>query len=205
MAAGAPSRWRSSSPSRPTRTSSYRRRRRRVAMEMISASLQRSPAPAVSPVPASFPLFLDVGPAARQQAGLATLSDYDPLFRDHSNTLDLTLVNAHSGHRLPAGLREEHAAGYRAHGAVSVAPAGARLADDRSPLPAAERRLRASRTGRTSSITPPSTCSPPLVPRVLTVHDLIFERYPQHHTRRNVPFSAPRCPVSCARRMPSSP
>ena len=34
--------------------------------------------------------------------------------------------------------------------------------------------------------TPPSTCFPCLrQPTILTIHDLIFEHYPEHHTRRN--------------------
>lgn len=137
------------------------------------------------------PVYLDVGPAAHQQAGLSRYAERLAwhLLRDHSATLDLTLVwNAHSGHHLPESLQPARQLSvpmgqypWRLSALISQAL--------RRPFPPLERPIRAQAGARTpiyhatEHLLPYVTC-----PTILTVHDLIFERYPEHHTRRNVLF-----------------
>lgn len=132
---------------------------------------------------------LDAGPAVHQNAGLSRYAERlaAHLLRFVPGELDLTLFyNAHSGHTLPASLQ----------GIPSVTlPLGqvawrlGALASQAAGLPLAGmgRALRAN--GRPTVYHATEHLLPRVdAPTVLTVHDLIFERYPAHHTRRNVTF-----------------
>ncbi len=150
-------------------------------------------------------ILLDVGPAVHQNAGLAKYANRlathllaSNLPANHSGEIDLTLFyNVHSNHLLPESLRSAPA--------ISL-PMGQyqwRLSVLASQLTGVRYRLQRDKvTGwqsdKTAAATYPSTQSPfqlyhateHLLPRlpmptVLTVHDLIFERFPQHHTLTN--------------------
>lgn len=139
----------------------------------------------------SFSLFLDVGPAAHQQAGLSRYAERLAfhLLRDYADAQGITLFwNRHSGHTLPASISGARQV------TVDMGQYPWRLSALASqildrPLAAVDGPLRAQAAGRrplyhaTEHLLPCVSC-----PTVLTVHDLIFERYPQHHTRRNVLF-----------------
>ncbi len=126
-------------------------------------------------------VVLDAGPAVHQNAGLARYAErlaYH-LQRDLADRVDLTLFyNQHSGHSLPASLtglpQRTVSMGQYAWRLSVLASQMARrpIFEDRLPVGAiyhaAEHLLPCLRR-----------------PTVLTVHDLIFERYPQHHTRIN--------------------
>jgi glycosyltransferase involved in cell wall biosynthesis len=127
------------------------------------------------------PVLLDVGPAVHQSAGLARYAErlaYH-LQRDFGDEIELTLFyNAHTGHRLPETLQSSQ------QQTLSMGQVAWRLSVLASQLlrrPSLEKRL------------PPGSvyhATEHLLPRlnrrtVLTVHDLIFERYPQHHTWKN--------------------
>lgn len=144
-------------------------------------------------------VLLDIGPAVHQRAGLARYAERlaAALLEDQADTVALALFyNAHSGHQPPATLR---------HTPVHTVPLGqyawrlSVLASQLANIPyrPIERILRtssASFTIRSSQATiyhsiyhATEHLLPHLtVPTVLTVHDLIFERYPAHHTRRNM-------------------
>ncbi len=129
-------------------------------------------------------VVLDAGPAVHQSAGLAryTESLASALWQHCHDTVDLNLFyNSHSGHQLPA----------------SMAPIPARafplgqypwrlgvLACQLLRAPVVERRLGAGDIYHATEHLLPWTARP----SVLTVHDLIFERYPQHHTLANRSF-----------------
>ncbi|MBX2998972.1 MAG: glycosyltransferase family 4 protein [Caldilineaceae bacterium] len=124
---------------------------------------------------------LDAGPAVHQNAGLARYTErlaYH-LHRDHVNTVDLTLFyNAHSGHSLPETLRPipQHT--------ISLGQYAWRLSVLASQIlrrPFAERQLPAGEIYHAAEHLLPNLRRPTL----LTVHDLIFERFPQHHTWTN--------------------
>ena len=138
------------------------------------------------------PLFravLDAGPAVHQNAGLSRYTERlaAQLLQDHADRFAVHLFfNAHSGHRLPPSLRHAPAR------AIPMGQYAWRLTCLASQLlrrPWLERTVFPTRNGHrrqavlyhaTEHLLPYFT-----VPTVLTVHDLIFERYPQHHTWRN--------------------
>ncbi|MFZ4849816.1 MAG: glycosyltransferase family 4 protein [Caldilinea sp.] len=131
------------------------------------------------------PLLLDIGPAVHQGAGLARYAEQLALhLRRLPEEVDLELFyNAHSGHGLPAGLQ---GVPVRSLSRGQVAWRLSVLASQlfRRPL----RSLAAVGT-RPRLYHATEHLLPYLrTPAVLTVHDLIFERYPEHHTRRNVWF-----------------
>jgi glycosyltransferase involved in cell wall biosynthesis len=130
---------------------------------------------------------LDVGPAVHQQAGLSRYAEQlaANLLAHHQDELELRLVyNAHSGHRLPEGL-----AGARA----ITLPLGQRawrlsvLASQVSRVYYASLTRQLRRMGACATVYHASEHLLPRLPlpMLLTVHDLIFERYPQHHTLAN--------------------
>lgn len=96
--------------------------------------------------------------------------------------------NAHSGHRLPHSL---HAAPFHS---LSMGQIAWRLSVLASQIARRPYRPIAQIVEANSSMQPmlyhaTEHLLPYLrTPTVLTVHDLIFERYPEHHTRRNVWF-----------------
>lgn len=135
-------------------------------------------------------VLYDIGPAVHQGAGLARYAEQLALHlrSEPTNRVDLQLFyNAHSGHHPPASLQDAP---------VHSLPMG-QIAWRLSVL--------ASQIARqpyqpVAAIVGANPAQPLLyhatehllpylrTPTVLTVHDLIFERYPQHHTRRNVWF-----------------
>ncbi len=156
-------------------------------------------------------LLLDVGPAVHQRAGLAKYAERlaNELLKLQSESFDLTLFyNAHSNHQLAQPLcsapQISLAMGqYQWRLSVlasqllrtSYRPVMTQL-DKQTRL---RRELSRTEQGNKESITDhlviPSFCQlyhatehllPCLpCPTVLTVHDLIFERFPQHHTFTN--------------------
>ncbi len=132
----------------------------------------------------SLRVVLDAGPAVHQSAGLAryTESLASALWQHCRDTVDLNLFyNRHSGHQLPASLAPIPARAF---------PLGQYpwrlgvLACQLLRAPVVERRLDAGDIYHATEHLLPWTARP----SVLTVHDLIFERYPQHHTLANRSF-----------------
>lgn len=132
---------------------------------------------------------LDAGPAVHQNAGLARyterLAAY--LLRNHADEIDLTLFyNAHSGDTLPVTLEDAPVhtirRGQYAWRLGALASQLLRLSLHRNVLsrPSGGSSPSAHLYHATEHLLPYLR-----TPTVLTVHDLIFERYPQHHTRRN--------------------
>lgn len=124
---------------------------------------------------------LDAGPAVHQRAGLSRYAQQLAfhLFANHKSDVDLTLFyNAHSDHTLPTTLlpipTETISLGqYRWR--LSV------LAGQILRAAAYESRLPAGQLYHATEHLLPYLRRP----TVLTVHDLIFERYPEHHKRTN--------------------
>jgi glycosyltransferase involved in cell wall biosynthesis len=134
-----------------------------------------------APSPRRLPVILDVGPAVHQNAGLARYTERLAfhLQRDLADEVDLTLFyNAHSGHTPPlslAGLPQQMLPMGQYAWRLSV------LASQMLRRPFWEDQLPASAVYHAAEHLLPRLRRP----TVLTVHDLIFERYPQHHTRLN--------------------
>ncbi len=126
-------------------------------------------------------VVLDAGPAVHQRAGLSRYAQQlaSHLRTNHADEIDLTLFyNAHSGHTLPTPLQptpvQTLALGqYRWR--LSV------LASQLARYPGYEQRLHAGDLYHATEHLLPYLHRP----TVLTVHDLIFERYPQHHKLTN--------------------
>lgn len=125
---------------------------------------------------------LDVGPAVHQSAGLSRYTERlaSHLLRHQTDRVDLTLFyNTHSGHQLPATLRNAKTRtvplGQYLWRLSVLATQLLKLSLYRRLIPSAPHLYHA-----TEHLLPYLPC-----PTVLTVHDLIFERYPQHHTWRN--------------------
>lgn len=129
---------------------------------------------------------IDAGPAVHQRAGLSRYTQQlvRHLFTHHRHELDLTLFyNAHSGHTLPPGLppipTQTLALGQYAW-RLSV------LACQILRTPTYESRLPPGQLYHATEHLLPYLRRP----TVLTVHDLIFERYPAHHKLTNRLFLA---------------
>jgi len=138
------------------------------------------------------PVVLDAGPAVHQRAGLAHYTERlaAHLLREHGAQIDLTLFyNAHSNHQLPDTLR---------HAPTRTIPRGqyawrlSALLGHLLRWPLYQQIISAISTNKpiNQSTTPLYHATEHLLPylrtpTVLTVHDLIFLRQPQHHTRRN--------------------
>ncbi len=131
-------------------------------------------------------VVLDVGPAVHQGAGLARYTERlaDHLLREQAGDggrVDLTLFfNAHSGHNLPVSLAKAKAR------SVSMGQYAWRLGVLAGQLVGRPDYAQYIPDGQIYHATehllprlPKSTAT------VLTVHDLIFERFPQHHTLTN--------------------
>ncbi|MBE2238579.1 MAG: glycosyltransferase family 4 protein [Caldilineaceae bacterium] len=140
----------------------------------------------------SVSVLYDIGPAVHQGAGLARYAERLAvhLRRDQRALVDLHLFyNAHSGHGAPATLHDAPVHSLRmGQIAWRLSVLVSQLA--RQPYRPIARMMRAGapRTQpmlyhATEHLLPYFT-----TPTVLTVHDLIFERYPEHHTPRNVWF-----------------
>ncbi|MEZ4865350.1 MAG: glycosyltransferase family 1 protein [Caldilineaceae bacterium] len=127
------------------------------------------------------PVTLDVGPAVHQYAGLSRYASRlaAQLLADHSDEVALTLFyNAHSGHTLPPALQQapQHTLSMGQYpwrlSALATQLLRWRYYESKVPVGALY---------HATEHLLPHLCRP----TVLTVHDLIFERYPQHHTWTN--------------------
>jgi glycosyltransferase involved in cell wall biosynthesis len=124
---------------------------------------------------------LDAGPAVHQRAGLSRYTQQLALhlLANHQDQVKLTLFyNAHSGHMLPLALQRAPS-----H-PLSLGQYGWRLSVLASQILRAsfyEQRLPASQLYHATEHLLPYLRRP----TVLTVHDLIFERYPHHHKLTN--------------------
>lgn len=146
---------------------------------MTIASLLASshPSPQASPLT----VVMDAGPAVHQQAGLSRyaqqLAAY--LLAHHREQVQLTLFyNAHSGHTLPPHLQTAP------HQTLSIGQYAWRLSVLATQLgrrPFYEQRFPPGQLYHATEHLLPYLRRP----TVLTVHDLIFERYPQHHKWTN--------------------
>lgn len=131
-------------------------------------------------------VVLDAGPAVHQWAGLSRYTERlaTALRQNHAGDLDLHLFyNRHSGHQLPASLRQAD---------VHTLPLGQyawRLSVLASQL-AHRPYMPLLPVVRRGAIYHATEHLLPYLPQptVMTVHDLIFERYPQHHTATNRAF-----------------
>ena len=141
------------------------------------------------------PVLMDVGPAVHQRAGLsryterlaAHLLDAQSV-GDPSTQIGLTLFyNAHSGHTLPPSLTDAPAFTTRQGQYAWRMGALASQFAQRPYAPVARALQSLARGGQTALYHATEHLLPRTAgPSLLTVHDLIFERYPEHHTRRNV-------------------
>lgn len=131
--------------------------------------------------PTPLSVTLDAGPAVHQQAGLSRyterLAAY--LLAQQQTRVALTLFyNEHSGHALPHTL---HGANVRT---IRLGQYGWRLSVLATQVlrrPSLEGKLPPGQLYHATEHLLPYLQRP----TVLTVHDLIFERHPQHHTVRN--------------------
>jgi glycosyltransferase involved in cell wall biosynthesis len=124
---------------------------------------------------------VDVGPAVHQRAGLSRYSErlVAHLLAHEADRVRVSLFfNAHSGHSLPISLRSAPAQ------TVSMGQLAWRLSALATHLlrwPRYERLLPPGQLYHATEHLLPYLRRP----AVLTVHDLIFEHYPAHHTWRN--------------------
>ncbi|MBV7329622.1 glycosyltransferase family 4 protein [Chloroflexi bacterium TSY] len=138
-------------------------------------------------------VVLDMGPAVHQNEGLSRYANRlaTHLSQSQSKRLNLTLFyNEHSGHTLPAHLqklptRTIKLGQYRwRFGALASHYLRLRLLEKIiAPAKAGYSSHPAYIYHATEHLLPSLS-----TPTVLTIHDLIFERYPKHHTRKNVLF-----------------
>jgi len=147
------------------------------------------------PMPAThLPLHvtLDVGAAVHQNAGLSRYTEHlaAHLLANHADQIALTLFyNAHSGDQLPVSLRAAAPIGkVRTIQRGQYAWRLGVLASQWLHLPLYQRAIAARQTSaNTPQLYHAAEHLLPYLrgPTVLTVHDLIFERYPEHHTAKN--------------------
>lgn len=137
-----------------------------------------------TPKPARPRVVLDIGPAVHQNAGLARYAERlaSHLLAGHGDEIDLTLFyNRHSGHGLPVSLQNAPSATIdRGQYPWRLGALASHLLRFRS----LERRLPPSNLYHATEHLLPRLARP----TVLTVHDLIFEAFPQHHTWTNRAF-----------------
>lgn len=126
-------------------------------------------------------IVMDAGPAVHQRAGLSRYTQQlaAQLLANYQDQVAVTLFyNAHSGHTLPPALQ---------HAPQVTLPAGqyawrlSVLATQLLRRPYYEQTLPPSQLYHATEHLLPYLRRP----TVLTVHDLIFERYPQHHKLTN--------------------
>lgn len=142
--------------------------------------------PVTSPRPSTLQVILDVGPAVHQGAGLSRYAGQlaRHLLAEAPPEMALTFFyNAHSGHDLPQELAQ---APRRTLPLNQYAWRLSVLASQLLGIPYPGILPRSSPDSRPILYHATEHLLPYLpVPKVLTVHDLIFERYPQHHTWTN--------------------
>jgi glycosyltransferase involved in cell wall biosynthesis len=130
---------------------------------------------------AKLQVVLDAGPAVHQRAGLSRYTERlaAHLLAEQGDRLALSLFyNTHSGHSLPPTLQ---GASVRTVGLGQLAWRLSVLATQILGWPRYEALLPPGHLYHATEHLLPALRRP----AVLTVHDLIFERYPAHHTRRN--------------------
>jgi glycosyltransferase involved in cell wall biosynthesis len=138
-------------------------------------------------IPVTTSTLLDIGPAVHQNAGLARYTERlgSHLLAAGARPLAL-FYNAHSGHAPPASLAQAPTytlpMGQYAWRMSVLASQIARI-----PYWPLEQFAASACGGQSVCIYHAAEHLLPrlAIPTVLTVHDLIFERYPQHHTRLN--------------------
>jgi glycosyltransferase involved in cell wall biosynthesis len=137
-------------------------------------------------MPTPLPVTLDAGPALHQRAGLSRYTERlaASLYQHCADRVALILFyNQHSGHQLPSSLRvlptQPMKLGQYAW-RLSV------LVSQLAALPyfPLQQRLRGTSLYHATEHLLPRLN----IPTVMTVHDLIFERYPQHHKITNRAF-----------------
>ncbi|RIK37475.1 MAG: glycosyltransferase family 1 protein [Chloroflexi bacterium] len=132
-------------------------------------------------VQAPIAVTVDVGPAVHQRAGLSRYSERlvaHLLAHEPAHVKVALFFNAHSGHQIPDSLRSAPAY------TVKMGQLAWRLSALATQLlrwPHYERHLPPGQLYHATEHLLPRLRRP----AVLTVHDLIFEHYPAHHTRRN--------------------
>ncbi|HMN28369.1 MAG TPA: glycosyltransferase, partial [Caldilineaceae bacterium] len=147
--------------------------------------------------PSPLRVTLDAGPAVHQRAGLSRYTEQliRHLVQHEQNRVAVSLFyNAHSGHSLPVSLAMTPAA--TIHQGQLRWRLGA-LATQFLRWPYYERWLPAGELYHATEHLLPYLHRP----AVLTVHDLIFVRYPLHHTLRNrlfLRFAMPRFVAAAA-------
>ncbi|MCC6458487.1 MAG: glycosyltransferase family 4 protein [Caldilineaceae bacterium] len=137
-------------------------------------------------MPTPVTVTLDAGPAVHQRAGLSRYTErlIAALHQHCADAVALRLFyNRHSGHELPPTLRtvpsQTLALGQYAWRLSILASQLART----TYFPLQRRLTGSSLYHATEHLLPRLT-----IPTVMTVHDLIFERYPQHHKLTNRAF-----------------
>jgi len=126
-------------------------------------------------------VVMDVGPAVHQRAGLSRYTQQlaTHLLAHHHDQIALTLFyNAHSGHTLPPALQN---ATIQTLSLGQYAWRLSVLASQAFKRPVYEQRLPPGQLYHATEHLLPYLRRP----TVLTVHDLIFERYPHHHKWTN--------------------
>lgn len=138
-------------------------------------------------------VVLDIGPAVHQNEGLSRYANRlaTHLWQSQNKRINLALFyNAHSGHRLPTHLqliptRTIQLGQYRwRFGALASHYLCLRQLKKAIALPPNGSLSHPAYIYHATEHLLPSLPTP----TVLTIHDLIFERYPEHHTRKNVLF-----------------
>lgn len=133
-------------------------------------------------------VLYDISPAVHQGAGLARYAERlaSHLLSEQAEQVRLGFFyNRHSGHLPPPGLRDTPAV------TLPLGQLAWRLSVLASQVARQTYRPIQQQMGpRRGPIAPVYHATEHLLPRlqtptVLTVHDLIFERYPEHHTQRN--------------------
>lgn len=135
-------------------------------------------------------VLYDIGPAVHQGAGLARYAERLAVHlcsQEHQSVELALFYNAHSGHRPPVTLGDVPAHRLRM-GQIAWRLSVLASQMVHRPYPPVARIAGADPTQSmlyhaTEHLLPYLD-----TPTVLTVHDLIFERYPEHHTQRNVWF-----------------
>lgn len=137
-------------------------------------------------MPTPLPVTLDAGPALHQRAGLSRYTERlaASLHQHCADRVALTLFyNQHSDHQLPASLRSLPAQPMRlGQYAWRLSVLASQLAH--LPYFPLQRRLRNTFLYHATEHLLPKVN----IPTIMTVHDLIFERYPQHHKITNRAF-----------------
>ncbi len=137
-------------------------------------------------------VLLDIGPAVHQGAGLSRYAERlaSHLQREQSRRLDLSFFyNAHSDHAPPSSLSQAkiqtvNMGQYRWRMSALTSQLMHRPMQSLNwPPVGTDTGNSASIYHATEHLLPRLGC-----PTVMTVHDLIFERYPEHHTMRNRAF-----------------